>query len=101
MEITVEDGPQAEVAMTGEADADNCHEIGKALLDRTYESVSMNLDLGELTFIDSSAISELLRVHSSLAERGIVLTITDTSAAVRRVLEITGLLQTFGVSETH
>lgn len=93
------DGPQAEAAITGEADADNCQLIGETLLDRTYESSALNVDLGELTFIDSSAISELLRVHSALAERGVVLTVTKASPAVRRVLEITGLLQTFGVPE--
>jgi anti-sigma B factor antagonist len=56
------------------------------------------VDAAGLAFIDSSAISELLRVRQELGDKGIELTIDNAGSSVRRVLEITGLLDTFGVS---
>jgi anti-sigma B factor antagonist len=56
------------------------------------------VDAGGLSFIDSSAISELLRLREHLGEGGGSLTLSNVQPSVRRVLEITGLLETFGVS---
>lgn len=98
MDIMLREGSDSIASMSGEADADNCHRIGEVLLDRHYDSATLRLDLSELTFMDSSAISELLRVQSVLGEEGVTVVISEVSPAVRRVLEITGLLDTFGVS---
>lgn len=81
----------------GEADADNCGQLGAALLD-AHVVGPVHLDLGSLSFIDSSAVSELLRIQKDLAGRDIELSIVDASPAVHRVLEITGLLDLFGLS---
>lgn len=101
VEISVEaSGGVAIARISGEADADNCHEIGGALLDAPAVTGAnkLNLDLGQLSFIDSSAISELLRIRSELVESGTEVTITETSEVVHRVLDITGLLEVFGIS---
>ncbi len=84
------------MAVAGEADADNCHELGEAL-DHDQITGGLHIDLSDLQFLDSSALSELLRIHKTLGERDVPVTITSASPAVHRVLEITGLLQIFGL----
>jgi len=91
---TVDGGTVATVS--GEADADNCHELGAALLGAAVGS-RLHLDLSGVSFLDSSAVSELLRVQKELGKRDVPLKIVDTSPAVHRVLEITGLLEIFGI----
>ena len=51
------------------------------------------LDLGGVTFLDSSGVRALIRLRQRHGER---LRLGELSAPVRRVLEITGLLQPFG-----
>ena len=83
-------------AVRGEADADNCGELGAALLGGSTQG-PIGLDLSGLPFLDSSAVSELLRVHGALEADGIEMRIVDPSPAVHRVLEITGLLDVIGI----
>ena len=99
MDISVEtSGTDVVVAVTGEVDAHNCSELGDAILSAaTGANPAVVIDAAELGFIDSSAISELLRVRQSIDERGGTLTIRNAGTSVKRVLEITGLLDTFGV----
>lgn len=100
MDITVEgDGALTTVKVAGEVDAHNCGELGEAILAAAMgDGPKVAVDASELGFIDSSAISELLRVRNELEERGGSLTIENASSTVKRVLEITGLLDTFGVT---
>jgi len=86
--------------LVGEADADNCALIGAALLADTVTH-PLSLDLGGLTFLDSSAISELLEVHNALRQRAVDMSVVGVSPSARRVLEITGLLDHFGISDTE
>ncbi len=83
--------------VVGEADADNCAQLGEALLDDLIVG-RLAVDLAGLTFLDSSATSELLRVYKVLSERDVEMTIISPSPAVYRVLEITGLLEHFGIA---
>ena len=100
MDISVEtDGSLVTVKVGGEVDAHNCSELGEAILAAAPDdSPKVVLDAGELGFIDSSAISELLRIREELTERGGSLALRNLGSSVRRVLEITGLLDTFDVS---
>jgi anti-sigma B factor antagonist len=100
MNINVDqDGARLVIGVEGELDAHNCAELGQAVLDATNaEHEAVVVDAAGLAFIDSSAISELLRVRQELGDKGIELTIDNAGSSVRRVLEITGLLDTFGVS---
>lgn len=84
--------------VAGEADADNCHQLGAALLDLPATTTALEVDLSGLSFIDSSAISELLRIKRELETREVRFVLTDPSDAVFRVLEITGLLDVFGLT---
>ncbi len=86
-----------EATITGELDADNCHQLGAALLDERSGVLAVVLHLGGVTFLDSSAVSELLRIQTELATDDVAFTLVEVSDQVRRVLEITGLLPTFGL----
>jgi anti-sigma B factor antagonist len=49
------------------------------------------LDLGQLRFMDSNGISELVRAKRSAQERGISLRIVNARDATRHVLEMLGV----------
>jgi len=87
-----------QVAVSGEVDADNCAEMGAGLLPNGASAAEMVVDVSALAFIDSSGISELLRVREAMTEAGGSMVLRDPSDNVRRVLEITGLTET-SVSE--
>lgn len=99
MRVTVEPGDGEIVATVhGEVDADNCQEFGSKLLEGSEGSERLVVDLAGLAFIDSSGISELLRVSGSVRERGQEFQLREPSPTVHRVLEITGLLDHFGLT---
>lgn len=87
------------VTVVGEVDADNCADFGSLLLTAPSEGELVHLDLSGLSFIDSSGISELVRVGDEFSSRGQALKIKNPSDAVRRVLDITGLLEHFGIAD--
>jgi anti-sigma B factor antagonist len=101
MDVTVSvEGSNVRVSPVGELDAHNCGEVGDALRSAAEGTSAANavIDASGLSFIDSSAISELLRLREELADDGGSLVMIEVQPSVRRVLEITGLLETFGVS---
>lgn len=95
MDITVNslDG-RTNVAILGEMDADNCTELTNRLFggDDGVVSSEVLLDLSGLTFLDSSGVSEILRVQDKVAEEGGSLLLANPTSTVYRVFEITGLL---------
>jgi anti-anti-sigma factor len=98
MRVTFDHGDSEVVASVhGEIDADNCREFGALLLEDTAGPSSLVVDLAGLEFIDSSGISELLRVTEEVKGRGQALRLREPTPAVHRVLEITGLLDHFGL----
>ena len=53
----------------------------------------LELDCQAVTFLDSAGVSVLVRHHRQRCENGGTLRIVEPSRAVRRVLEISGLLE--------
>ncbi len=95
----IDDEIRASVA--GEIDADNCKSFADPFVGTEGVALTGNkivLDAAELSFIDSSGVSELLRIRDAAAQHGGSLVIDAPTPAVRRVLEITGLLATFGLA---
>lgn len=99
MNITITENSDGRIdaAISGEVDADNCAEVGATLLGSGVPATTMKVDASQLTFLDSSGISELLRVNDAVNEAGGTFLLVDPTDNVRRVLEITGLLETFGI----
>ena len=88
------DGSSAvRVVVTGEVDASNCtslHDVLARLADAGAPR-HVEVDLGGLTFLDSSGLRALLVGQLALVERGGTLRIDPASEVVDRLLEITGL----------
>lgn len=88
-------------AIVGEVDADNCDELLNQLRAGPREGDTLIIDLAEMTFIDSSGISSLLQVKKDLESQNAGLRLTNPTDSVHRVFEITGLLETFGLSNSR
>lgn len=100
MEIDITQEPAQVLAVVrGEADADNCDELGATVLNAAEGVSKVVLDLSGLTFIDSSGISELLRMNKVVTENGQEFEIVNPSAQVLRILDMTGLTAHFGLSQ--
>ncbi len=55
------------------------------------------VDLGGVTFIDSSGLSALLQLRMEVTGRGIPLRLDNVRPATHRLFEITGLLDVFDI----
>ncbi len=97
---TADDGDGRHVVtVTGAVDIANRGEVveaGRAAIERPGSSFLL-LDLEHVTFIDSSGIGALVEVSGDAEDAGIKFALRNPSARVRRVLQITGLLDTWTV----
>ena len=55
------------------------------------------LDLGGVTFLDSSGIAALLKARTLSVERGVPLTIVSVSTTAQTVIGTAGLVELFGM----
>jgi anti-sigma B factor antagonist len=76
---------------TGEVDLATAGELRDAVLTAASGSPRARLDLSGLTFIDSTGLSALLELHSTLDAAGVRLQITAADGPVRQAVQITGL----------
>ena len=78
------------LAAAGQIDSHTSPMLDEALtpLDATAE---VEIDLAEVTFIDSSGLRILVRTHNRQRDNGGTLTIVAPSEAVCRLFDITGL----------
>lgn len=79
-----------EVVMTGSIDYAVVDSISDADL-AEYESRSVLVRMAEVTFMDSLGLSLLLRLRNHAGS----VTLVDVQPEVRRLLELTGLLDAF------
>lgn len=56
---------------------------------------ALTVDLGGVTFLDSTGLSALVYAHNRARDEGIDLTVADPQPQVRRLLDVTGLLTVF------
>jgi|SoiMethySBSTD1v2_1073268.scaffolds.fasta_scaffold127164_1 anti-sigma B factor antagonist len=82
------------VTVRGEVDMDTAGQLVEAIAAVARTAV---VDLSGVTFIDSTGLQELLRAQEAARRRGDDLILRHPSKAVRRVLEITGLIDRFAV----
>jgi anti-sigma B factor antagonist len=89
------DGRVTRLIAAGEIDASSAHTFDAAATQALAElPASVEVDLGDIGFIDSSGLRSIISLSNRARERQIDVTITGMSAAARRVLEITGLIDT-------
>jgi anti-anti-sigma factor len=81
------------VRVRGELDLSTAPSLLQALEEAAPESATVVVDLRDVGFLDSSAIGALLRAGRARTAGGGRLQIGSRSAAVDRVLEVTGLTE--------
>ncbi|HEY1487195.1 MAG TPA: STAS domain-containing protein [Micromonosporaceae bacterium] len=95
--ITRDDsGPQAVLVVDGDLDLAGAPDlIGEALalIDAGVRDVV--IDAGAIGFCDSSGLSAFVRIANRLRDDGGHLAIAAPSANLRRILEVTGLIEAF------
>jgi anti-anti-sigma factor len=86
------------VTLTGELDAESASTFERALADVPL-SGPIVVEMSGVTFIDSTALRALLRLALRLDEGDrAALSLVDPSDCVTRLLEITGLAETFQIT---
>ncbi len=83
------------VQIIGELDHHSAPKLASELdsVIATEKVREMRLDLGKMTFMDSSGIGVLIGRYKRLKQKGAVLSIMNPSQAVDRILRLSGLYQ--------
>jgi anti-sigma B factor antagonist len=88
------------VSLAGELDLYNAEEVRSALLDIcSGEPQVLVVDLGEVTFIDSTALGVLIEARSRMTDRQ-SFRLAAPGVETKRALEVSGLDRHFVVHET-
>jgi anti-anti-sigma factor len=96
------DGTVDTLYVAGELDIATAPELERAVdagLDG--RSGEFRLDLGGLTFVDSSGAQALLHAQNAVESRGRRLVLVAAQRPVRRTLEVMGLYEVFDVRDDH
>ena len=93
-------GKACVVRLGGELDLYNAHRVRQALADACRDSPErVVVDLGEVEFIDSTALGTLIEARTQLDNRR-ALVLAAPGVETRRALEISGLDRHFTVHDT-
>lgn len=85
------------LSASGEVDiasVDDFLSVGRRCLE---DASALDIDLGGVTFIDSSGLGALVRLHREAGEAGTRLTLVNVPGSVHRLFEITGLVDLFAL----
>jgi anti-sigma B factor antagonist len=104
MDVVVEDGDRAGLAVmhvAGEVDVYTASSLRRELaLHMAARAGDLIIDLGGVTFLDSTGLSVLVRAARQLGERGARLALVVDQDRVVDLLRITALAQVFAVYRT-
>ncbi|MBM2618006.1 STAS domain-containing protein [Actinoplanes sp. LDG1-06] len=92
----------ATVTVVGEVDFSNADELAGSVRDAVTEwsPPSVRVDLKSATFIDSTGLGALIEGYRAATEIESRFLVINPSPAFRRVLEVTGLCDFFGLGAT-
>jgi anti-sigma B factor antagonist len=89
--------PRSTVAVEGELDIASVADLRARLGAVAAQTVA--LDVGAVTFIDSSGLAGLLDARAALAADGRRLELVNRPRVVNRLLQVTGLTDQFGPTD--
>lgn len=93
-------GDTAVLAVKGEIDVSNVEEFGRNVDECLRTSCRVvSMDMAGLTFIDSSGLRIIVEANKRLRERDGQLVIKDPPAILRRIVEVSGLTDFFGLTD--
>jgi anti-sigma B factor antagonist len=89
------DGPAVHVRVAGEIDLITVDRLEQALQEVvTEQHPSIVVDFTDVTFCDSSGLAVLDRAYAAAVARGGRFRVVNVRPVIRRILELTGLLDT-------
>jgi anti-sigma B factor antagonist len=97
-EFATATGPDEAVVLLVSGDLDIASEqdlLGRATALLDAGAALLDVDLGEVTFLDSSGLGALVRARQLAHERGRELRLASVPRSVARILELTGLADLF------
>jgi len=99
--VQVVDGNPVMVRVTGEVDLLAAPELARPLRELIVrrKPPAIEVDLAGVPFMDSTGIQVLVSAHTDARAADIPFRVRDVSSSVRRVLAMTGLLETLGVKD--
>jgi anti-anti-sigma factor len=90
------------VVLAGELDGGSAVSLSEQLRHVTADlECDLVIDVGLLTFIDSTGLSLLVSLHKNVQASGRALTVVDPTPMARRLFQITGLDQVLTVEPAH
>ena len=101
LSVTVDkDGDLVVVSAAGELEYGTAGELRSVLLGLAHDGTPrVALDLSAIDFVDSTGISLLVQAKQRFEAQGSEFVLRKPSHRVRRVLEVSGLLELFGVDD--
>jgi anti-anti-sigma factor len=90
-------GERRALAVSGEVDIATVDQLmteARACLDDG--AAACEIDLGGVTFMDSSGLGALVRIRAHAHDRGSEVVLTNVPASIERLFEVTGLTEIFG-----
>ena len=92
---------QAVFLISGRMDAENATQFDQTCDAFIAEGLSnLVIDLGELTYVSSMGLRSIVSIGKTLQAKGGALRICRPNGLVKRVFEITGLIDSFPVYES-
>ena len=85
------------IAVRGEVDLHTAPKAQSAIERAADANGAVVLDMGGVAFMDSTALSTLVRAKDALQERGIPLRLASPSRAVERIFSVTGFGDYFDI----
>ncbi|MEU4238875.1 STAS domain-containing protein [Actinoplanes sp. NPDC026619] len=94
------DDETATVTVHGEIDFANCDELAACMREAVEEwsPQLLRVDLHDATFIDSTGLGALIEGYKAAVGAESRFTVVNPTLAFRRVLDVTGLSDLFGLS---
>jgi anti-anti-sigma factor len=97
--ITDQGNGTLEVSLYGDIDFSNSPGVRERIKDAVARlaPTTVRIDLGAVTFLDSSGIAVLVVAHRMASAEGAVYTVVNASPGVYEHLRLTGLAELFGL----
>jgi anti-sigma B factor antagonist len=95
------DGTTAVVKCHGRLIAGTTEQLYQEVKDLLSRTKVVVIDLAELSYVDSSGLGTLVRLHASARRQGCELKLLHLGKQLRNVLKLTNLLSVFSQAEDH
>jgi anti-anti-sigma factor len=102
-EPAIQDKQAIRLAVAGEIDIMTADSLRDTLIHmlHTYRPAHIGVDLADVTFMDASGITALLKFAITAQQMNCAIAVTNPRSNVYKVLKITGLLEEFGLPTDH